>query len=291
MAAVLTPKDFATATPSWWCPGCGDYGVLSALKSALAELGKNPKDVAFVSGIGCSGKISGYLHSYAFHGVHGRALPVATAVKLANRDLTVIAAGGDGDGYAIGAGHFVHAVRRNPDLTYIIMDNQTYGLTKGQSSPTSETGYVTGTSPNGHPEAPINGLAVALAAGATFLARGFSAQPKALVELLKTAIEHKGFSIVEVMSPCVTYNKINTYAWFKENTAWIAPETTGYDPSDKNAAFKALNEEGKMPLGVLYRESRATLEDLSLNGNQTPVIAQDIESNLASFAEIQESYR
>ena len=190
MATVLTPKDFATATASWWCPGCGDYGVLAALKQALAELRLIPKDVAFVSGIGCSGKISGYLHSYAFHGVHGRALPVATAVKLANRDLTVIAAGGDGDGYAIGAGHFVHALRRNPDITYIVMDNQTYGLTKGQSSPTSSTGYVTGTSPGGHPEAPINGLSLALAAGGTFLARGFSAQPKALVELLKSAIQH-----------------------------------------------------------------------------------------------------
>ena len=217
MAVTMSPKDFATATPSWWCPGCGDYGVLSALKQALAELGKQPKDVAFVSGIGCSGKISGYLHSYAFHGVHGRALPVATAVKLANRDLTVIAAGGDGDGYAIGAGHFVHAVRRNPDVTYIVMDNQTYGLTKGQSSPTSATGYVASVSPDGNPDSPLNGLALALAAGATFLARGFSAQPKQMVAMIKAAIEHRGFSIVEVMSPCVTYNKINTYAWFKEN--------------------------------------------------------------------------
>src|ERR1700726_4385258 len=187
MAIQLTPKDFATATPSWWCPGCGDFGVLSTLKQAMADLGKVPKDVAFVSGIGCSGKISGYLHSYAFHGVHGRALPVATAVKLANRDLTVIAAGGDGDGYAIGAGHFIHALRRNTDLTYIVMDNQTYGLTKGQSSPTSATGYVAETRPAGSAEGPINGLAVALAAGGTFLARGFSAQPKQLVEMLKAA--------------------------------------------------------------------------------------------------------
>ena len=290
MSAVLTPKDFATATPSWWCPGCGDYGVLSALKSALADLGKNPKDVAFVSGIGCSGKISGYIHSYAFHGVHGRALPVATAVKLANRDLTVIAAGGDGDGYAIGAGHFIHAVRRNPNVTYIVMDNQTYGLTKGQSSPTSQTGYVTSTSPNGHPEAPINGLAVALAAGATFLARGFSAQPKQLVELIKEAIEHEGFSILEVMSPCVTYNKINTYAWFKDNVAWVSPET-GYDPADRTAAFKALTDEGKIPLGVLYRTSRATLEDLSLQPGTAPVAMQEITGDLRNYATIQESYR
>ena len=287
MAAVLSPKDFATATPSWWCPGCGDYGVLSALKSALAELGKNPKDVAFVSGIGCSGKITGYLHSYAFHGVHGRALPVATAVKLANKDLTVIAAGGDGDGYAIGAGHFIHAVRRNPNVTYIVMDNQTYGLTKGQSSPTSQTGYVTGTSPHGHPEAPINGLAVALSAGATFLARGFSAHPKQLVDLLKQAIEHKGFSIVEVESPCVTYNKINTYAWFKENVFYV-DET--HDKTDKVAAFRMLTAEGKMPLGVFYRHDRPTLEDL-LTHDAPPVARQPLNGDLSRFAEIQNAYR
>jgi 2-oxoglutarate ferredoxin oxidoreductase subunit beta len=289
MAIVLTPKDFATATPSWWCPGCGDYGVLSALKQACAELGLQPKDVAFISGIGCSGKISGYLHSYAFHGVHGRSLPVATAVKLANRDLTVIAAGGDGDGYAIGAGHFVHALRRNADITYIVMDNQTYGLTKGQSSPTSMTGYVTGTSPGGHPEAPINGLALALAAGGTFLARGFSAQPKPLVELLKAAVRHKGFSVVEVMSPCVTYNKINTYAWFKENVEDVA-KLSDYDPTDRSRAFDVLTRQGKIPLGILYREDRQTLEELS-NLPEFPIARLDIETLAPEYAAIQDAYR
>lgn len=289
MATALTPKDFATATPSWWCPGCGDYGVLSALKQACAELGLQPKDVAFISGIGCSGKISGYLHSYAFHGVHGRSLPVATAVKLANRDLTVIAAGGDGDGYAIGAGHFVHALRRNADITYIVMDNQTYGLTKGQSSPTSMTGYVTGTSPGGHPEAPINGLALALAAGGTFLARGFSAQPKPLVELLKAAIRHKGFSVVEVMSPCVTYNKINTYAWFKENIEDVTQQSD-YDPTDRSRAFDALTRKGKIPLGILYREDRQTLEELS-NLPERPIARLDIETLAPEYAAIQDAYR
>jgi len=289
MAVMLTPKDFATATPSWWCPGCGDYGVLSALKQALAELGKQPKDVAFVSGIGCSGKISGYLHSYAFHGVHGRALPVATAVKLANRDLTVIAAGGDGDGYAIGAGHFVHAVRRNPDLTYIVMDNQTYGLTKGQSSPTSATGYVASVSPDGNPDTPLNGLALALAAGATFIARGFSAQPKPLVQLIKAAVEHRGFSIVEVMSPCVTYNKINTYAWFKENVEDVSARED-YAPSDKVAAFQALTREGDIPLGIIYREERPTFEDRT--GLATAPIARlDVRAPNPAYASIQNAYR
>jgi 2-oxoglutarate/2-oxoacid ferredoxin oxidoreductase subunit beta len=289
MAVVMSPKDFATATPSWWCPGCGDFGVLAALKSACAELALQPKDVAFISGIGCSGKISGYLHSYAFHGVHGRALPVATAVKLANRDLTVIAAGGDGDGFAIGAGHFLHAVRRNPNVTYIVMDNQTYGLTKGQSSPTSGLGYVTGTSPSGNPDAPLNGMAVALAAGGTYIARGFSAQPKALVELIKDAIQHPGFSVVEVMSPCVTFNKHNTYAWFKENV-FNVDTIEGYDPTNRAHAFEALTTEGKIPLGVIYRNKRATLEELVLK--ETPAIARaTIDRDLNQFASIQESYR
>jgi len=287
--AVLTPKDFATATASWWCPGCGDYGVLSALKSALAELGLRPENVAFVSGIGCSGKISGYVHSYAFHGVHGRALPVATAVKLANRDLTVIAAGGDGDGYAIGAGHFIHAVRRNPDITYIVMDNQTYGLTKGQSSPTSATGYVASVSPNGNPDTPINGLAVALAAGATFVARGFSAQPKALVELIKAAVQHRGFSIVEVMSPCVTYNKINTFAWFKQNVHDHATRD-GYAPHDKTAAFAALTREGEIPLGIIYQEERPTFEDRS-GLSATPVVRAPLYDQSDAYAALQRAYR
>ena len=289
MAVTLTPKDFATATPSWWCPGCGDYGVLSALKSACADLGLQPKDVAFVSGIGCSGKISGYLHAYAFHGVHGRALPVATAVKMANRNLTVIAAGGDGDGYAIGAGHFIHALRRNVDVTYIVMDNQTYGLTKGQSSPTSATGYVAGTSPNGSAEAPINGLALALAAGGTFLARGFSAQPKQLVEMMKAAVRHRGFSVVEVMSPCVTYNKTNTYAWFKDNVEDVGRDET-YDPRNRSRAFDVLTRGGKIPLGVIYREERPTFEELS-RIPELPVAKAPISGMAQELRRLQEAYR
>ena len=289
MTATLTPKDFATATPSWWCPGCGDFGVLSALKQAMAELGKQPKDVAFVSGIGCSGKISGYLHSYAFHGVHGRALPVASAIKLANRDLTVIAAGGDGDGYAIGAGHFVHAVRRNIDMTYIVMDNQTYGLTKGQSSPTSSTGYVASVSPDGNPDTPLNGLALALAAGASFIARGFSAQPKQLVAMIKAGVQHRGFSIVEVMSPCVTYNKINTYAWFKENVEdYTARED--YAPNDRAAAFAALMREGDIPLGIIYKEDRPTFEDRT-GLPEMPIARLDLHADHGRFAAMQAAYR
>ena len=288
MALVMSPKDFATATPSWWCPGCGDFGVLASLKSACAELALNPKDVAFISGIGCSGKISGYLHSYAFHGVHGRALPVATAVKLANNGLTVIAAGGDGDGFAIGAGHFLHAVRRNANITYIVMDNQTYGLTKGQSSPTSDLGYVTGTSPGGNPDAPLNGMAVALAAGGTFIARGFSAQPKKLIELIKAAVEHPGFSVVEVMSPCVTYNNHNTFAWFKENVFDVT-QIEGYDNTNKQHAFEALTAEGKIPLGIIYQTQRAAFDDLVL-GDKPPLTTADVYDT-GRFHGIQDAYR
>ncbi len=288
MATQLTPKDFATATPSWWCAGCGDFGVLAALKQACADLCLQPKDVAFISGIGCSGKISGYLHSYAFHGVHGRALPTATAVKLTNKDLTVIVAGGDGDGYAIGAGHFLHAVRRNPNMTYIVMDNQTYGLTKGQSSPTSMLGYLSGTSPSGNPDAPLNGLAVALAAGGTFLARGFSSEPKAMVELIKEAVLHPGFGIVEVMSPCVTFNKVNTYKWFKENVYHVS-DLEGYDPSSRARAFDILMQPGKIPLGVFYKENRPTLEDLMLKGNG-PIARLPIETIDPSLAKLQDAW-
>ncbi|MGH7727537.1 MAG: 2-oxoacid:ferredoxin oxidoreductase subunit beta [Vulcanimicrobiaceae bacterium] len=287
---TMSPKDFATATPAWWCPGCGDYGVLSALKSALAELGREPKDVALVSGIGCSGKISGYVYAYAFHGVHGRALPVATAVKLANRELTVIAAGGDGDGYAIGAGHFIHAVRRNPDLTYIVMDNQTYGLTKGQASPTAHTGYVSGTAPHGNPDAPLNGLLLALAAGGTFLARGFSAQPKQLTAVLRAAIEHPGFSLVEVLSPCVTFNKHNTYAWFKERVRPVE-ERAGYDSGDARAAFELLSARDEIPLGIIYRTQRATFEaSTALPATPLAHLQLDDPALRARYREIQAAY-
>src|SRR5450631_3802130 len=288
MATTLTAKDFATTTPSWWCAGCGDFGVIASLKQAAAEMGLQPKDTAFISGIGCSGKIAGYLHSYAFHGAHGRALPVATGVKLANRALTVIAAGGDGDGYAIGAGHFIHTVRRNPDITYIVMDNQTYGLTKGQSSPTSVGGYVTPTSPAGNPDTPLNGLALALAAGATFLARGFSAQPKALVDLLTAAIAHRGFSIVEVMSPCVTFNKRNTYAWFKENVYDLAARED-YAPRDRRTAFDVLTREGAIPLGIIYREDRPTFEDRCGLPN-APLARLDLRSSAREYAAIARGY-
>ena len=249
-----------------------------------------PKDVAFVSGIGCSGKISGYLHSYAFHGVHGRALPVATAVKLANRDLTVIAAGGDGDGYAIGAGHFIHAVRRNPDITYIVMDNQTYGLTKGQSSPTSSTGLRHRHEPGRPPRGADQRSRRSRSPPAARSSRAASPRSRSISSsCLKAAIQHRGFSVVEVMSPCVTYNKINTYAWFKENVTDVAA-VPGFDPTDRVRAFEMLNRHDKIPLGVLYTEERATLEELT-HIPERPVTQTPITGLRERYLELQEAYR
>jgi len=220
----------------------------------------------------------------------GAGLPSAIAAKLVYPRRKVLAVGGDGDGYGIGIQHFLHSMRRNLDLTYIVMDNQTYGLTKGQSSPTSAVGYVTGTSPTGNPDAPINGLGVALAAGGTFLARGFSSQPKAMVELIKAAVLHPGFSIVEVMSPCVTFNKVNTYAWFKENVYQVTDEP-GYDNTNRTQAFEVLMRAGKIPLGILYQEQRPTLEELSHLPEQ-PIAKLRIENApAAAYTAIQSAYR
>ncbi len=188
---MATFKDFRNSVKPNWCPGCGDFSVQTAIQRACANVGLEPEDVVIVSGIGCSGRISGYINAYGFHGIHGRALPIAQGIKLANRNLTVIAAGGDGDGFAIGMSHTIHAIRRNLDITYIVMDNQIYGLTKGQTSPTSAFGFETKSTPYGSIEAPVTPLELALAAGATFVAQGFSSDLKGLVHIIEEGIKHK----------------------------------------------------------------------------------------------------
>ncbi|HWG92072.1 MAG TPA: 2-oxoacid:ferredoxin oxidoreductase subunit beta [Candidatus Thermoplasmatota archaeon] len=254
-------KDWQTAAPSWWCPGCGDFGVLAAMQRALANRGLNNEEVVVVSGIGCSGKITGYINSYSYHSLHGRATPPAQAIKLANKDLTVIVAGGDGDGYGIGAGHFVHAVRRNVDLTYIVMDNNIYGLTKGQVSPTSGLGFVTATTPEGNQDQPVNPLALFLAAGGTFLAQGFSGDMKGLTAMIEAAIEHKGFSLINVFSPCVTFNKKNTYAWYRDVLVDVnSGEEIKHDPSNKQMAMQRALD-GRIYSGILYQEKRPSYID------------------------------
>jgi len=245
-----------------WCPGCGDFSVLSALQTALFELGLKPHQVLVVSGIGCSSNLPGFINAYGMHTLHGRSLAVATGAKLGNHELKVICTGGDGDGYGIGGNHFVHTMRRNVDLTYIVMDNQIYGLTTGQVSPTSVKGMKTKSTPHGSVENPINPIPMAIACGATYVARGFSGKQKHLVEILKGAIQHKGFALVDVFSPCVTYNKDNTYQWFNPRVKIL--EEQGHNPADFHKAIERGYQWGdEIPIGVFWkRTDLPSLEDL-----------------------------
>lgn len=253
--AKLSPNDFKSDVKPIWCPGCGDFGVLASLYRALAEMELDPANTVIVSGIGCSSRLPHFVSTYGFHSLHGRPLPVAMGVKLANPDLTVIAVGGDGDGFAIGAGHFPHAARRNIDITYLVMDNETYGLTKGQVSPTSLFEQKAPSTPYGNLEEPLNTMAFAIASGASFVARGASFNPKALTELIVQAVEHRGFSFVDAMSPCVVFN--NTQEEWKAAVEEMTPD---HDPTDKVRAFE-LALRGGFSLGIVYKETRTTLDE------------------------------
>ena len=249
-----------------WCPGCGDFGVLSSLQTALAELGLEPHKVLVVSGIGCSSNLPGFINTYGMHTLHGRGLAVATGAKLANHELTVISTGGDGDGFGIGGNHFLHTMRRNIDITYLTMDNQIYGLTTGQVSPTSVKGMKTKTTPHGNVENPINPIPLAMVAGATYVARGYSANPKHLVEMIKGAITHKGFSFLDVFSPCVTYNKDNTYQWFRPRVKPLEDE--GHDPTNFHKSMdKAYLWGEEIPIGLFWHRT-----DLPSLEEQEPVL-------------------
>ncbi|AAG19012.1 MULTISPECIES: 2-oxoacid:ferredoxin oxidoreductase subunit beta [Halobacterium] len=249
--------DFKSDKQPTWCPGCGDFGTMNGMMKALAETGNSPDDTFVVAGIGCSGKIGTYMRSYALHGVHGRALPVGTGVKLANPDLEVMVAGGDGDGYSIGAGHFIHAVRRNVDITYVVMDNRIYGLTKGQASPTSRSDFETSTSPDGPKQPPVNPLALAMAAGGSFIAQSFSSDALRHQEIVQEAIEHDGFSLVNTFSPCVTFNDVDTYDYFRDSLVDLS-EDDDYDRHDYDQAKDAILDAGKEYLGVLYQDEDST---------------------------------
>lgn len=251
---MATFKDFRNNVKPNWCPGCGDFSVQAAIQKAAANVGLEPEEVAIITGIGCSGRLSGYINSYGVHAIHGRALPLAQGVKMANKDLTVIASGGDGDGYAIGMGHTIHALRRNMNMTYIVMDNQIYGLTKGQTSPSSAVGFVTKSTPKGNIEKNVVPLELALSSGATFVAQGFSSDIKALTKMIEDAINHDGFSFVNVFSPCVTYNKVNTYDWFKEHLTSI-DDIEDYDNSDKQLAMRTVLEHESLVKGIVYQDT------------------------------------
>lgn len=292
MATVtVTLQDYKTSEKAWWCPGCGDFGVLAALQKALVELEIEPQNVALVAGIGCSGKIGNYINAYNIHVTHGRTMPVALGLKLANRDLTVIAAGGDGDGYAIGMSHFLHAMRRNPDITYIVMDNRIYGLTKGQTSPTSQTGFETKSTPDGNLERPVQPVQLALAAGATYVAQGFSSNQKQLVRLIKGAIQHRGFALVNTFSPCVTFNKVNTYDWFKEHLIDL-DEVPEYDPHDRTAAMKFVAEHDGLVMGLIYQEPESIPFEEKLPGfDRRPLAAQDLRPDREKLQQILAQFR
>ena len=254
-AGQLTVADLKGKVDPDWCPGCGDFGVLAAIQKALVELQIPNHDVVIISGIGCSSNLPGYVNTYGMHTLHGRALAVATGLKLANHELTVLVTGGDGDGFGIGGNHFIHTMRRNVDLLYIVMDNQIYGLTTGQTSPTSRLGMKTKSMPFGNVEAPVNPISLALAAGATFIARGFSGEQKHLTELIKHGIEHKGFSFLDVFSPCVTYNLDNTYQWFRPRIKKLEDDVA-YDPTDWMAAMeKSLLWGDEIPIGRFFERT------------------------------------
>ncbi|MGC1870632.1 MAG: 2-oxoacid:ferredoxin oxidoreductase subunit beta [Acidobacteriaceae bacterium] len=279
--AGIAPKtisiaDFKGRVDPDWCPGCGDFGVLAAVQKALVELQIPKHDVATISGIGCSSNFPGFIETYGMHTLHGRALPVATGMKLANHAMTVLVTGGDGDGLGIGCNHFVHTVRRNVDLTYILMDNQIYGLTTGQTSPTSRLGMKTKSMPYGNIENPLNPISLALAAGATFVGRGFSGEQKHLTELIKRGIEHKGFSFIDVFSPCVTYNHDNTFQWFRPRVKKLE-DNAEYDPSDWSAAMeKSLQWGEEIPIGRFFeRTDLPTLHGSEPVLNAGPLVHQN----------------
>jgi 2-oxoglutarate ferredoxin oxidoreductase subunit beta len=274
---ALTPAprkaaDYKTDLKPIWCPGCGDFAVLAAIQQALVAQQVDPKDLAIVSGIGCSSRLPGFVQCYGLHTVHGRSIPAATGLKLARPDLTVLAVGGDGDYFSIGLGHLPHGVRRDVNITCIVMDNEIYGLTKGQTSPTSPNGHVTKSTPTGNESQPLHPLALVLASGATFVARGFSSQPKQLAEMIRLGMEHKGFAFIQAMSPCVTF--YDTYKLYKEKVYQIPSD---HDVTDREAAMRYALDSDRMPLGILYNVPAE---------NQAPqreTISFDIDSYMSRY--------
>ncbi len=270
-----------------WCPGCGNHSILTAMKKALAGLGLKPFQVLFVSGIGQAAKAPHYLRANVFNGLHGRALPVATGAKIANPQLTVIVESGDGCTYGEGGNHFLSAIRRNVDITLVVHNNQVYGLTKGQASPTSVSGFVTKTQPNGTVAQPLNPVLLAISMNAGFVARGFSGNVDHLVSLIQRGIQHKGFSLIDVLQPCVSFNHLNTYAWYKQRCYEI---DTDHDPKDRSSALKLAEQwEDKIPIGVLYVNNRPTFESHFPTLQRGPLAAQPVD--VSSLQSILQSFQ
>ncbi len=284
---IQNSSAFATSHLPTWCPGCGDYGIWTALKEALVARGIGPEDGLAIYGVGCHGNMYSWMHMYGFSGLHGRTLPVAQGVKMANHTLPVIIVSGDGDGLGEGGNHFLHAAKRNPDITVMLHDNQVYGLTTGQASPTAKPGFVTKSTPGGVVDAPINPLVFALAAGATFVARGFAGDTPGLISLMSQAIEHKGFALVDILQPCVTFDKVHTYQWYRQRLYTLQSE--GYVPDNKIKAMEKAMEWGdKIPYGVFYKEDKPTCESYEpalLDGPlvKSPIDTEHLSSVLEEF--------
>lgn len=272
----VTSSNFLTGRMPTWCPGCGDFGIWTSLKDAFAKLGIGSDDGVCIYGVGCHGNMYNWMNIYGFAGLHGRTLPVAQAIKLTNHKLPVVVISGDGDGIGEGGNHFMHAAKRNPDLTVILHDNQVYGLTTGQASPTAKSGFITKSTPEGVTDSPVNPLALAITAGATFVARAFSGDTVGLTNLMMQAIEHKGFALVDVLQPCVTFDKVHTYPWYRERVYYLDEQ---YDRTNKVKAFEKTLEWGdKIPLGIFYKEERPTAESLEPALQEKPLVEQKTES-------------
>ncbi len=293
-SAQAKPKqNLMSGVKGIWCPGCGDWSVQAGIVKALQELGIEKDHVVIVSGIGCSSAMPHPFSTYGIHSLHGRLLPVAVGVKLANDDLTVIGTGGDGDGYGIGVGHLIHNARRNVDITYIVMDNEIYGLTTGQTSPTSLVGAKTKSTPFGSIENPENPIGIAIASGATYVARAFSGDPVHMSEMIKNAVLHKGFSLIDVFSPCVTFNNLNTYDWFRQRVYKL--EQAGHDPSNiQKALEKSLEAEqtnwSKVPIGLFYKVDRPTYSALDMALQKGPLVNQPMPTK-QQVIDILEEYK
>ena len=269
-----TLEDYKGQTPAW-CPGCGNFGILKAFKDAVVDLGIEPYQFVIVSGIGQASKLPHYMKCNTFNGLHGRTLPVATGIRLANHEMLVIAVAGDGDCYGEGGNHLLHAIRRNINVKLFVHDNQIYGLTKGQPSPTSSEGMITKNQPFGVFSEQLNPMALAVALDCSFVARGFAGDAGHLKELMKAAILHKGFSLIDILQPCVTFNKMNTYEWYKQRGYYIEPE---YNPENRIEAFKKALEWGdRIPLGIVYRNKRPTLEERIPIIKDKPLVRQDFD--------------
>ena len=288
----VTLKDYKNDVKPDWCAGCGDFSVLAGINRAVVNLGIKPENVVISAGIGCSGKISGYTRAYGVQGLHGRSLPVAQGIKLANQDLTVFAMGGDGDGYAIGIGHAVHAMKRNVNMTYVVMDNQLYALTKGQMSPKSDEGLVTTTTLEGVMEKPLSAMKIALSCEVTFLAQAFTGDMKEMMQIFEEAINHDGFSLVNVFSPCKTYNYKNTPAWYKENLTKLS-DIEGYDNTNKLEAYRVLEEYNDLVTGVIYKnEKKPHYEDTLRNYKRDePIAHQNLEFSEELFNSLCDEFR